>query len=174
MLDRKTESVIERYEDLFIVAAQLAAAWGNLADLEAAQVDSADVRSIAHARENEQNAEQDRERMRREYERLIAVRQDEEREVPLDLHGRKRIPVQWDMKARKPSALRSVKSQEQHGRVGLENDRGAVKWVAWKQLADGRERLSEGWLWIAFDGDGRVMDVSLVFPSRSLVSVRAR
>lgn len=87
---------------------------------------------------------------------------NENRAVPLDGKGRRRIPLLWDRKRNDPKArfVRDTRRELREDRVGLQRERGAVEWVPWLRLQDAEMSLSEGWLYVAFDESGRVMDVS--------------
>lgn len=90
-----------------------------------------------------------------EFERFL----QEEHPVQLNGDSVSRVPRAW-IGRRPPETQRAIafsRADGAAGRIGLDECREELTWVAWRELSGG---LSEGYIWLAFDEDGVICDVS--------------
>lgn len=96
---------------------------------------------------------------------LEAELEKEDRDVPLDEQGRRRIPYAWNEKDTpnvKDSGMRAIWEEQSKGDVGVSGKSGVWKWVACRTFQASVE--SNGVLWLGLDEDEMVVDVSINAP----------
>ena len=140
----------------------MAKSWEALEALESSAVDNGgSAAAVDEVRKRKEDAESEHRRLYNDGAELENELESKEHNVPLDALGRRRIPMKWYEKAAadvKGSALRAVEAEQARGQVGLRDEGGAWNWVPCVLFPASEETM--GILWLAFDADERVVDVS--------------
>lgn len=172
-LDEKLRRVLEGCRPWVKDASNLYAAYVTLEETEQKQhkAGHGSAASIAEASTRVKRAGEELQRIKDEVAAFENEAAHGDRQFPEDAQGRRPMPKAWKIQvefdadpdgAAKNRAIESMRASAREGAIGMRNLRGARTWVPWWRARDAEGTQSEGWLWVAFDEDERVMDVSFL------------
>lgn len=152
------EVALQRMRHIVTLSATITDLWLEVSEVETAQIESGHQANIDYATQ-EYRGWSDATQERRDEEVEIA-RFVQEWWPPKNNLGRRRAPRSW-VGAREArddrAAVRRAEAAQHQGELGLAEPREGHTWVAWRESGGG---LSKGCIWVCFNEDGYVVDVS--------------